>query len=162
MWHPDSPNHYDDVGYPYQGIVLHCTSGPPKSYEDNLASTLAWFRNPASQVSAHYVIARTGLVHQTLSEELRAWHAGVTEKWLPSWALLGVNFNHITLGIELVGWPDDPYSDGQYVALERLLRHLCRKYSIPYNRDYIIPHSALTWTRTDPGEGNFDWSQAGL
>ena len=39
--------------------------------------TIAWFLNPASRVSAHWVVGQDGCVTQMVSELDTAWHAGV-------------------------------------------------------------------------------------
>ena len=52
----------------FQGLVLHGTAG---------AGTIEWFLNPASKVSAHYVVAQDGKVTQMVREADTAWHAGV-------------------------------------------------------------------------------------
>ncbi|CAF1016476.1 unnamed protein product [Didymodactylos carnosus] len=55
-------------GHAIKAIVLHGTAG---------GGTVQWFLNPASKVSAHYVVEQDGRVVQMVSEDDTAWHAGV-------------------------------------------------------------------------------------
>ena len=57
-------------GYPIKGIVIHSMWG---SY----AGSIAWFKNPKAQASAHYVISVDGEISLCVPEENTAWHAGV-------------------------------------------------------------------------------------
>ena len=50
-------------------IILHYTTS------DNVGGTIAWFKDPISQVSAHYVIARDGKIYQMVRDGDKAWHA---------------------------------------------------------------------------------------
>lgn len=53
-----------------RGIVEHRTAGP---------GAVSWFQNPASQVSANYVILLDGTIVCCVEEEDAAWHAGVVQ-----------------------------------------------------------------------------------
>ena len=74
-------------------------------------AALARLCDPASQVSAHYLIARDGEVFALVDEGDRAWHAGVS-------AWQGIrDINSASVGIEL----DHPGHDvgGQMTAYPR-------------------------------------------
>lgn len=99
------------------------------------------------KVSAHFLIRRDGQVVQFVPCGKRAWHAGVSV-WRGRPAC-----NDFSLGVELEGSDDTPFSDRQYAALARLTRRLKRAYPI---RD-IAGHSDIAPQRkTDPGPC-FDW-----
>lgn len=70
-------------------LILHYTAG------SSAAGTVAWFRNPASRVSAHLVIARDGTVTQLVPFDREAWHAGQSR-----WGSLS-GLNRHSIGIEL-------------------------------------------------------------
>src|SRR5689334_5602184 len=70
-------------------IVLHATVG-------SAASALAWLTNPAARVSAHYVIEKSGHIHQPVADKYAAWHAG-RASWHGQTAI-----NECSIGIELV------------------------------------------------------------
>ncbi len=74
-------------------VVLHATAG-------SLSGTLAWFANPASGVSAHYVVAKDGDVYQMVEEDKLAHHAGASEYQGRK------NFNDFSIGIEIVNLND--------------------------------------------------------
>lgn len=99
------------------------------------------------KVSAHFLIRRDGQIIQFVPCGKRAWHAGVSI-WRGCPAC-----NDFSLGIEMEGGDDTPFSDRQYAALVRLTRRLKRAYPI---RD-IVGHADIAPQRkTDPGHC-FDW-----
>lgn len=55
-------------------IVLHDTAG-----RLTRGSSVAWFLNPASRVSAHFVVERDGSVVQMAPCDRQTWHAGKSE-----------------------------------------------------------------------------------
>ena len=102
------------------------------------------------QVSAHLLIPRTGAVVQFVSFNDRAWHAG------QSCYAGRDNCNDFSIGIELEGCDDEPYSDVQYTVLTSVTALLLAHY--PHlSADRIVGHSDIAPGRkTDPGPA-FDW-----
>lgn len=78
-------NHSGKRNAKLQGVVVHWWDDPAK--RPSLAGVRSWFKNPASQVSAHYVV-EAGTVVQMVADENTAWHAG------------GPHWNNRTIGIE--------------------------------------------------------------
>ena len=72
-------------GAPLLGWVIHWWDDPKK--RPTLTGTRAWFKNPVSEVSAHYVV-EDGTVVQMVQDGDTAWHAG-SRYW-----------NERTIGIE--------------------------------------------------------------
>ena len=104
------------------------------------------------RVSAHFLIERDGSVTQFVSCLDRAWHAGVS-------CFEGrETCNDFSLGIELEGTDELPFTDAQYHSLIALTRQLQAVYSaITVQR--ICGHSDIAPGRkTDPGPG-FDWAR---
>jgi N-acetylmuramoyl-L-alanine amidase len=116
---------------------------------------------------AHYLVARGGTIYRLLDPRYRADHAGVS-----MWN--GVeDLSDVSLGVELEGYHDEPFSDAQYRSLGWLLRVLRRRFAIashdvlehyrvaytPPNRFYSRPWRGR---KRDPGLGNFDRRRAGL
>ncbi len=63
-----------------------------------MPGVLEWFQNPASQVSAHYIVCADGRIFQLVHEQDSAWHAGEVA---PSSAFAGApNPNLWTIGVE--------------------------------------------------------------
>ena len=87
---------------------------------------------------------------QFVSCNERAWHAGVS-------CFAGrEQCNDFSLGIELEGTDELPYSDAQYATLQTLSRELMRVYP-GISRERICGHSDIAPGRkTDPGPA-FDW-----
>lgn len=129
-------------------IVLHYTGMA------DCALAQARLCDPASEVSAHYLIAERGTVAALVPEELRAWHAGAGV-----WGAV-TDVNSRSLGIELANDGAQPFAEPQMVALEGLLADLMLRWQIPAER--VIAHSDLAPGRkVDPG-ARFDWHRLAL
>jgi AmpD protein len=109
------------------------------------------------RVSAHFFIERDGVISQFVSCRQRAWHAGVS-------CFAGrENCNDFSLGIELEGTDELPFTDAQYQALIALSRQLLNTFPA-LTLERICGHSDIAPGRkTDPGPA-FDWARlhAGL
>ena len=143
-------------------VVIHGISLPPGEfggpYIDQLfTNTLdrdqdRYFATIADlQVSAHALIRRDGTLTQYVPFQRRAWHAGQS-RYADREAC-----NDFSIGIELEGTDDQPYTAEQYQALAILLRVLISNYpGIVAER--ICGHCDIAPDRkTDPGPA-FDWS----
>jgi N-acetyl-anhydromuramoyl-L-alanine amidase len=142
-------------------LVIHNISLPPGEF--GTAKVQAFFQNRLDPnehpyfatianltVSAHFFIERDGAVTQLVSCHERAWHAGQSR-------FAGrENCNDFSLGIELEGTDDLPFTSAQYAALIALIRQLQAAYpAITLER--ICGHSDIAPERkTDPGPA-FDW-----
>ncbi len=142
-------------------IVLHGISLPPGEYgggyiEALFTNTLdadahPYFASIAElEVSAHFLIRRTGELVQFVPTDQCAWHAG-----LSCWRGRE-RCNDFSIGIELEGRDDQAYADEQYYSLTDLLAALKRQYPT-ISEDAIVGHSDIAPGRkTDPGPA-FDW-----
>jgi len=140
-------------------IVVHSISLPPGVYggdqiEQFFANRLDWSAHPyfetirGLQVSAHFVVRRSGELLQFVSCERRAWHAG-RSAWRGR-----ENCNDYSLGIELEGLEGEPFEAAQYDTLVALAPVLARRYPI----EAVVGHEHIAPGRKhDPGAG-FDWS----
>lgn len=102
------------------------------------------------KVSSHLLIRRDGEIKQFVPLDLRAWHAGVS-------SFEGVTrCNDYSIGIELEGTDEVPYTEVQYQHLVKISRLLMLYYpGITVER--IVGHSDIAPGRkTDPGAA-FDW-----
>ncbi|RTL51933.1 MAG: N-acetylmuramoyl-L-alanine amidase [Bradyrhizobiaceae bacterium] len=110
---------------------------------------------PDAKVSSHYLVRENGEIIQLVSEDRRAWHAG-----LSSWK--GVtDINSRSIGIEIVnaghdgGCPD--YPDVQIESVIALCRDIMSRWPIPQHQ--VLAHSDVAPTRKqDPGE-YFPWDR---
>lgn len=102
------------------------------------------------EVSAHALIRREGEVVQFVAFDERAWHAGKS-------SFNGEeNCNDFSIGIELEGCDDLPYTDAQYRSLQELTAYLFEHYP-ELNSERLVGHSDIAPGRkTDPGPA-FDW-----
>jgi N-acetylmuramoyl-L-alanine amidase len=110
-------------------------------------------RDPAAQVSAHYVVDEDGTTYQLVAEEMRAWHAG-TSYWAGA-----RDINARSIGIEIVNPGHEfgyrPFTAAQMQALLTLSKDIVARHGIRPAR--VIGHSDVAPLRKeDPGE-LFDW-----
>ncbi len=144
-------------------LVIHNISLPPGrfggSYIDDLfCNRLDCNAHPyfehlhGAEVSAHFLIRRTGELVQYVSINERAWHAGKS-------IFNGQeNCNDFSVGVELEGTDERPFTQKQYrrlTALSALLLRVCPAIRL----DRIVGHSDIAPGRkTDPGPA-FDWAR---
>ncbi len=156
-----SPNHdRRPPGIAIDLLVIHNISLPPGEFGGDaivrlFTNTLDNSAHPfyaqlrGLKVSSHFLIRRDGEIIQFVPCGKRAWHAGVS-----SWRGRE-RCNDFSIGVELEGTDDQPFSVAQYSALARLTRRLCRAYPIRS----IAGHSDIAPQRkTDPGPC-FDWQR---
>jgi AmpD protein len=142
-------------------LVIHAISLPPGEFGGPyvhalFGDTLNCDAHPyfaglrGLRVSAHFFVDREGAVSQYVPVTARAWHAGVS-------AFGGVSAcNDRSIGIELEGCDDLPFTPAQYVSASRLGVQLMRSFpGISYAR--VVGHADIAPGRkTDPGP-LFDW-----
>ncbi|MEN3749742.1 N-acetylmuramoyl-L-alanine amidase [Sphingomonas sp. HF-S3] len=128
-------------------IVLHYTG------MESAEAALARLTDPASEVSAHYLIDEDGTIHRLVAEEHRAWHSGKSH-----WRDVA-NVNSASIGIELVNPGHEhgyrPFPDAQMSSLIPLVAEIKERYGI--TRGNVVGHSDVAPARKqDPGE-LFNW-----
>tara|TARA_R110002126_G_scaffold98045_14_gene228113 strand:+ start:7222 stop:7806 length:585 start_codon:yes stop_codon:yes gene_type:complete len=102
------------------------------------------------RVAAHCVIWRDGSIFQYVPFARRAWHAGQS-------TFAGrANCNDFSIGIELEGGDNIPYTEQQYHSLVALSHYLLARYK-DITPQRIVGHCDIAPGRkTDPGPA-FDW-----
>ncbi len=144
-------------------IVIHCISLPEGKFNTPFIQQLFTNQLRADdhpdfakichlQVSSHLVIERDGLISQYVPFNQRAWHAGISE-------YLGrTQCNDFSIGIELEGTIDTPYTKTQYQQLAKIISCLCQTYP-NLTPERITAHSHIAPDRKkDPGK-YFDWNK---
>jgi len=131
---PAHPNNFSEgrVGNKITQITLHWIVG-------TLESADATFQNPKRKASAHYGVGDKD-IHQYVSEEDTAWHAG-------NW-----NVNLTSVGIETEGgWEDPPKSGKRVKPTEQthrttalLVADIAKRNNIPLDRNHIKKHSEVS------------------
>lgn len=141
-------------------LVIHHISLPPGEFGGPGIVELFTNRlNPAAhpyyatlaglKVSAHFLIRRDGGLLQFVPCGARAWHAGESN-WKGR-----AQCNDFSIGVELEGTAEAPFTAAQYRQLARLTRAVRSRYPI---RD-IVGHSDIAAGRkSDPGP-HFDWAR---
>src|SRR5262245_27700836 len=144
-------------------IIVHGISLPPGEFGgpwiDRLftgglpADAHPFFRDVSRvRVSAHALIQRDGTIVQYVPFGQRAWHAG------QSHYRGRAACNDFSIGIELEGTDNTPYTDSQYEQLGALVDALLATYPSS-SSDHVVGHCDVAPGRkTDPGP-SFDWER---
>lgn len=151
-----SPNFSEREGHEVDTIIIHCASLPEEVYgtgyvTDLFLNRLDTSRHPSFEslkdlkVSAHFFIERHGEVIQFVDTDKKAWHAGVS-------SFMGqADCNLFSIGIELEGDINTPYTKKQYASLIKLCKMLVKKHPL-ITKERITTHSEVAPGRkTDPG-----------
>jgi len=144
------------------GVVIHFISAKNISPDDpfNLSNIFDIFKK--YKVSANYLIRRQGGIIELTPEDQKAYHAGKS-------IMNGrENCNNFTLGIEVEGGTDYPYTDNQILILGQLLAQLMTKHN--FTNDWVQGHDTVraNWNeayplkkaskKVDPGS-HFPWEE---
>jgi AmpD protein len=158
-WVP-SPNFDQRPDTTVSLVVVHGISLPPGEFGGDAIERLFTNRlDPAAhpsfadvaevRVSAHFLIRRDGELLQFVGCNERAWHAGAS-----SWRGRA-RCNDFSIGVELEGTDDLPYTAAQYAMLGRLAKALARRYPLV---DIAAHSDVAPGRKTDPGPA-FDWAR---
>lgn len=141
-----SPNFGDrKEGAGVELIVLHYTAMA------DVDAALERLCDPASEVSAHYLVRRDGALVRLVDEKHRAWHAG-EGRWAGR-----ADINSRSIGIELDNDGTGPFDEPLMTTLEALLADLIERHDLTAKA--VIAHSDLAPGRkNDPGP-YFDWAR---
>lgn len=162
--------------YAPEYVVLHFTSNVVNDVQnpydmDSIRNVFV-----ADEVSINYIVDREGNVQCWIPENRAAWHAGIgtfsdDEKYTNS-------MNKYSIGIEIaaIGSQNDMaqyllsyeyssldesfigYTDAQYETLSHLVKDVCQRNGIPFDREHVIGHEEYNPEKSDPGE-LFDWDR---
>ncbi len=160
----DSPNfNQRPAAMAVDVLVIHNISLPPSRFgtddiEQFFTNQLDLTKHPTYEhlkdvkVSAHLFVKRSGDTIQFVSLLDRAWHAGVSQFQGRS------GCNDFSIGIELEGTDDLPFTDEQYQQLIEIT-HVIRQQFPQITPDHITGHSDIAPGRkTDPGPC-FEWQR---
>jgi AmpD protein len=163
---PHCPSPHSDArpeGMGIELLVIHGISLPPGEFggpfiDQLFTGTLDKQIHPYFagiihlRVSAHLLIRRTGEVTQYVSFQQRAWHAGQS-------CFAGRTCcNDFSIGIELEGCDNVPYTEEQYLQLAQIIKMLQQAWPV-LTAERIVGHSDIAPGRkTDPG-AVFEWEK---
>jgi len=146
------------AGMPTDLLVVHNISLPPGQFGGD--EIPAFFQNRLDHdahpffdeirgvhVSSHFLVRRDGALQQFVSCDARAWHAGAS-------SFEGrARCNDYSIGVELEGTDDTPFTAAQYATLAALTKTLRGRYPI----QAVAGHADIAPGRkTDPGP-YFEW-----
>ena len=96
-------------------FVIHVAQSP------DAPGTIAWFRNPEAQVSAHFIVDRTGVVYQCVPLDRVAWAE--------------MDYNNRGISIEHIGYTGQKLTNRQLHASLELLVWLHEQFpQVPLHR----------------------------
>ena len=128
---PTSPNYYHQgwIYGPPTCVILHSTRSGRRDFDhlQELAATVGWFQNPASQASAQRVVSPTDAVRMVPDE-------------YPSWATGWHNWQGYNIELTQPMW-NTPFEDGHYTNLARVCADYVRQ-GIPIRRIEYLPYSS--------------------
>ena len=142
-------------------IVIHGISLPPGEFGGPAIDELfcncldpaahPYYRDVATlRVSSHVLISRDGSLTQYVPFHRRAWHAGES-------SFAGRDAcNDFSVGIELEGCDDVPYTEDQYETLADLVRGLRQAYPSLCEAPVVGHEHIAPGRKTDPGPA-FNW-----
>ncbi|WP_066796229.1 N-acetylmuramoyl-L-alanine amidase [Sphingomonas soli] len=141
-----SPN-FNERKLPVSMIVLHYTG------METGEAALERLRDPAAEVSAHYLVEEDGRIFRLVDEDKRAWHAGRAH-----WRGIK-DVNSASVGIEIVNPGHDHgyrnFTEAQMSAVIPLVAEIKERHGI--TRGNVVGHSDVAPARKqDPGE-LFNW-----
>ena len=148
---------------PIELLVIHYISLPAGKFSGPAVVDLFMNRlDPAShpsfmslqglRVSAHFFIRRNGQLIQLVGCDQRAWHAGRSE------FNARTACNDFSIGVELEGDGEHPFTARQYARLLVLTKSLLQRYP---SLQHVRGHSDIAPGRKqDPGPF-FDWRKLG-
>ncbi|WP_324682365.1 1,6-anhydro-N-acetylmuramyl-L-alanine amidase AmpD [Bibersteinia trehalosi] len=142
-------------------LVIHYISLPPEEFGGDFidrffSGTLDPTLHPYFEeikdlrVSAHCLINRKGEITQYVSFNDMAWHAGIS-------CFAGrEKCNEFSIGIELEGSNNQPFTEAQYQTLAKLSKEIMATYP-QITPERIAGHNQIAPERKiDPGQ-YFDW-----
>lgn len=142
-------------------LVIHGISLPANSFggpwiEHLFLNRLPTLRHPCFtplaelRVSSHLLIRRDGGLVQFVGLDKRAWHAGLSSFHGRE------RCNDFSIGIELEGADQVPYTEAQYQRLGKVTREIMAHFP-GITRERIVGHCDIAPGRkSDPGPA-FDW-----
>ena len=142
-------------------VIIHGISLPPGEFGGPYIESLftncldctahPYFREiEGMQVSSHLLVRRDGELIQFVPFERRAWHAGLSQFRGRSCC------NDFSIGIELEGTDDTPYTDEQYKHLVAVIQAITATYPKISARRIAGHCDVAPGRKTDPGPA-FNW-----
>ena len=146
-----------------EAIIIHAISLPLARYGTNhiqhlftnsldLSAHSSFIDLNGIQVSAHFLIQRSGHLVQFVSTNERAWHAG------KSYCLGRERVNDFSVGIELEGCDYESFSRIQYSQLALLVRAIRWRYPKVSKANCFAHADIAPHRKTDPGP-YFNWQR---
>lgn len=165
-----------DREYAPEYVMLHFTSAVVISKDNPYNMSLIRGIFEDNEVSINYIVDRDGSVLCYIPEDRAAWHAGKgtfsgDERFTDA-------MNKYSIGIEIVAMGsqkdmaqymsaqeynelDDSltgFTDEQYLSLKALVKDICQRNDIPFDKEHVIGHDMYNPQKNDPGE-LFDYNR---
>lgn len=136
-------NHWEGrSGNPVEAIVVHVSEGGKAGVE-------SWFKNPASEASAHYLVNKDGTIWQFVKEADTAWANGIVnapnmdDPLIAGWVNAGVNPNRRTISIETERQWTERLTVPQLASLAWLCADIHARYTLPTDGSRLLGHNEI-------------------
>ena len=143
-----SPNFNKRESKKIKYLIIHYTA------LKDCSESIKYLCNKSKKVSSHYLISQEGDIYNLVSENMRAWHAGISY-WKSK-----TDLNSASIGIELDYSPNHTnniFKKKMIKSLINLIIMLKKKYNIHKNN--ILGHSDISpYRKLDPGP-KFPWKK---
>lgn len=130
------------AGHAVEAVCFHVAEG-------GRAGVKAWFNDPKSQASAHYLINKDGSIWQFVRESDTAWANGVVcspnmaDPLIAGWVRSGINPNRVTISVETERWRQERLTPQQLAACGELSAAIHRRYRLPVDGSRLIGHGEI-------------------
>ncbi len=127
-------------------IVIHISEGSRES-------CINQFKNPASQVSSHFLVDLKGNVVQFVSTADTAYANGVIQNPVSELVLMRglANPNGYSISIEHEGFSTTDITPAQYATTVKMIKFLHEKWGIPLDSTHVVRHREITASKSCPG-----------
>lgn len=155
-------------GQPILVLVCHNTAGPrdfnrpTQTRNDSQALSDAaanYLTSNDRQASVHWLVGGekcNAPIYHIIPQESTAYHCGGEPGNPSNWkdpesgkAFRGFGVNQVSIGIELLGQPNETVGPNQLAALEQLIKYIVGLFPILKNPQRIISHASIDTSRTD-------------
>ena len=141
IWNPADPSNYSSRTTGIDRWVNHWIG------VGTYAGAISWFKNPASNVSAHFVIRSSdGQLTQMVRIYDKAWHCSY-------WNSRSIGIEHEATSANPGLWNSTP----MLTASAACCSYFCDVYGMPKTRTYIVGHKEVPYASTScPGPMPWD------
>lgn len=148
-WHGPTPNRNTGKQVEVRGVVIHIADG-------FYGGTIEWQKNPAAEVSSHFIVGRTGTIAQMVDTADKAWtQRSGNGHWI------SIEFEGFSTSAALhkthPGW--ERLDPRQIESAAKLFARVCRTYGVPV-QNCTSPSGKGLGHHSMGAESGVDWGHS--